>query len=737
MSYFETNASSFPGNAVCFLTTSLNGVTFRGSGVAIGPHTVLTAAHLVYDSGTGAEAANVHIFPGFSGTALPSDGQAAGGKTIVHHFKISDPGDVESRASAAYDFAVIDTSATFSSWCKMLPDAGSGYLTAMGYPAHPSFFDWDPPSYKQWETWGSATKNSTYNVFDYLWLGVKSGNSGGPLMEMSSDPGVADAVVGIVATTGYGARLTTGICNAISNWQAADSGLWTTQPAPSKAVNAFVGAENAARHAINWTGGMDVAGIAGDGRSNSVIGWQSANLSGAHNSIVLDNGRDHYALRVDATGQTVIKDIGAGTSVVVEGANYVLFNGASAHSPGLYDQIVFIEGGANSGQDAQLVRLYEACFGRTPDLAGLESWQAQLDASHMSVSQIAGYFIGSAEFALRFGANPSDAAYITALYGNVLGRAPDAAGASGWITYLGAKEAQAGNTHDGILSARAGVLLAFSNSSECLSKVAPWLVDITKGGYSDKGLLQDAGLVLNHAAANHYLNMGLIDATTIPRQGGVISMDGAGDTSFQLTPDTLTITGTANTIVATNTTSRIIVNGNDTLLFAASGTTSVSCSGKHATITLAQDGHTYIDTIAGNETIINFVSGNDRITLSGTGLHPSTEILLTPSADHPVAGSSLKFWGASYVLNAGAVGTGSAADVAVAADALYKPAELSNERLVIIGQTTSGDTVLYGWGNGYSNPDGLGTHHINAFDLKGAITLTGVHTNSMTSHDFF
>src|SRR4051812_43139501 len=44
------NTSVYPWDAVCYITVNFAGVgDFRGSGVIIGPHTILTAAHVVWD----------------------------------------------------------------------------------------------------------------------------------------------------------------------------------------------------------------------------------------------------------------------------------------------------------------------------------------------------------------------------------------------------------------------------------------------------------------------------------------------------------------------------------------------------------------------------------------------------------------------------------------------------------------------------------------------------------------
>ena len=98
-------------------------------------------------------------------------------------------------------------------------------------------------------------------------------------------------------------------------------------------------------------------------------------------------------------------------------------------------------------------RLYRAAFGRTPDQAGHQFWIKALDDGY-TLAQVAGWFIDSAEFKSLYGDNPPNAAFATALYTNVLGRAPDPTGLAWWIDRL----------NEGI--SRADVLVGFSESDE-------------------------------------------------------------------------------------------------------------------------------------------------------------------------------------------------------------------------------------------------------------------------------
>lgn len=103
---------------------------------------------------------------------------------------------------------------------------------------------------------------------------------------------------------------------------------------------------------------------------------------------------------------------------------------------------------------AQAYSLYEAAFNRAPDLDGLGYWNKEFDqgASLESVSQ---RFITSPEFTGLYGPALSTDAFVTALYQNILDRAPEQSGLAFWVDQL-----QTGAKNE------AQVLASFSESNE-------------------------------------------------------------------------------------------------------------------------------------------------------------------------------------------------------------------------------------------------------------------------------
>jgi hypothetical protein len=78
----------------------------------------------------------------------------------------------------------------------------------------------------------------------------------------------------------------------------------------------------------------------------------------------------------------------------------------------------------------QVYRLYVAFFLRNPDQAGFDYWTGVRNGG-ASLQSIAASFASSAEFVSTYG-SLTNGRFVELVYGNVLGRAPDAAGRAYW-----------------------------------------------------------------------------------------------------------------------------------------------------------------------------------------------------------------------------------------------------------------------------------------------------------------
>jgi hypothetical protein len=136
---------------------------------------------------------------------------------------------------------------------------------------------------------------------------------------------------------------------------------------------------------------------------------------------------------------------------------------ADAVTAGTWTRLAVIDGFLSSaefaGNMAPVVRLYFATFLRVPDYGGLVYNAGLVRAGTVTLTQLADFFTASPEFQATYGAL-DNAAFVTLLYNNVLGRAPDAGGLAGWVALL-----EGGYT-------RGQVLLGFSDSPEYQAQMA-------------------------------------------------------------------------------------------------------------------------------------------------------------------------------------------------------------------------------------------------------------------------
>lgn len=112
-----------------------------------------------------------------------------------------------------------------------------------------------------------------------------------------------------------------------------------------------------------------------------------------------------------------------------------------------------------NGSAGQAYRIYQAAFGRKPDLAGLGYWIKDMDKGS-DLTKVAAGFFSSAEFQTLYGTNPTTSVLINNLYQNVLHRAPDQLGFDYWFDQL----------NSGKITP-AGALASFTESSENIAQV--------------------------------------------------------------------------------------------------------------------------------------------------------------------------------------------------------------------------------------------------------------------------
>jgi hypothetical protein len=117
------------------------------------------------------------------------------------------------------------------------------------------------------------------------------------------------------------------------------------------------------------------------------------------------------------------------------------------------DVDAFATSRVSNEHQGQIYRLYQATLGREPDASGLLGWMNALDTGTQSLKTVAAGFVGSTEFQSTYG-SLNNTQFVALMYNNVLGRAPDSGGMSGWVNAL----------NSGM--SRADVVIGFSDSAE-------------------------------------------------------------------------------------------------------------------------------------------------------------------------------------------------------------------------------------------------------------------------------
>lgn len=150
---------------------------------------------------------------------------------------------------------------------------------------------------------------------------------------------------------------------------------------------------------------------------------------------------------------------------------------------------------------ADVLRLYRAFFDREPDIEGAYYWLSQHEYGVATLEDMAWGFGNSEEFERRYGGAVGDRQFLEIVYGNVLGRAPDAPGMAYWL-----KEMSEGLGQHGVVrwvAANEEFILRhpYTDLSPDVGTVLPSLVDLPAGWYETEPPM----FRLDHPCANYYV----------------------------------------------------------------------------------------------------------------------------------------------------------------------------------------------------------------------------------------
>lgn len=212
-----SDTTSYPYDTIAYITDTIAGQGWQGSGVLVSPDEVLTATHVVYSS-TGGVASNITVTPGYNAGLAPFGSATA---TEIHYFAIQDPGDTISNQQSQFDYALIHLSKPFTGLGTMglESDFSGGAADVSGYPASRSG--------QQDTSLQPVSQDPNYSLLDGVSIG--KGSSGGPVWVVGSDGtpavvGVVSSAVADAGSTGYFTQITSTAYNQIQSWIAQDDG---------------------------------------------------------------------------------------------------------------------------------------------------------------------------------------------------------------------------------------------------------------------------------------------------------------------------------------------------------------------------------------------------------------------------------------------------------------------------------------------------------------------------------
>ena len=200
----------------------------------------------------------------------------------------------------------------------------------------------------------------------------------------------------------------------------------------------------------------------GYGNSTTTLGTGTYSIdAGGGYDFVNAGAKSSYTTSLDANGDIVLTDA-AGHVSSLKGVEVVTFSDGST--------VVH----ATSQAEATIAHMYEAVFDRTPDADGIAHWWNEFNEGRETLRSIAEAFLAAPEAANHgFTAGQSPTAFVDALFENALGRAPDAAGESAYVSAL--------NTG----TSRADVLLSIAGSAEATTFNAASTLTSTVSGSTD------------------------------------------------------------------------------------------------------------------------------------------------------------------------------------------------------------------------------------------------------------
>ena len=191
----------------------------------------------------------------------------------------------------------------------------------------------------------------------------------------------------------------------------------------------------------NVIGGAGVDTVTGNDANNSFTGGAGNDIfngGAGTDTLIMNTARAAATVTIDKSGTIRISDRNGS-----EGQDQITGVETIQFTNGTIDLNQFTSATQLSGAKfTELAEMYVAYFNRAADSEGLFFWADKL-AEGMDLQTIASFFSQSAEAKALYPNTADTSGFVTAVYNNVLGRTPDAAGFDFWTTNLNSGAQQA------------------------------------------------------------------------------------------------------------------------------------------------------------------------------------------------------------------------------------------------------------------------------------------------------
>ncbi len=186
---------------------------------------------------------------------------------------------------------------------------------------------------------------------------------------------------------------------------------------------------------ILGTAGNDF--LTGTGANDRLIGFEGNDVlqgGGGLDTAIFSGNQSHHTLTLHADGATLEDRTGQNGIDQLIDVEFVEFDSSLPGVP--FDLARFDGASLVTPEDfSKLTELYVATFNRAPDAFGLAFWASEL-GNGMSFEEIAALFIQQPETIALYPADQPSQYFISSVYENLLGRAPDSDGLKFWLETL-------------------------------------------------------------------------------------------------------------------------------------------------------------------------------------------------------------------------------------------------------------------------------------------------------------